>query len=109
MAVAMADQLSGGQCWHLNPRAVLHWRQFDGDWVVHDTRSGMTNQLDVLHATVLMAYEAGTVMGLADLQRCLATEFGLADLGPDALHDLVTPLCQLHLLLPAPPPTDAAA
>ena len=107
--VPLAEGVSAATQWRLNPKADLHWRQLDGDWVVHENRSGMTHQLGALRAAVLMVFETGTVLGLAGLQHSLATEFGLVDLGHDALHDLVKPLCQIDLPLPASLPPDAVA
>lgn len=45
----------------LHPSVSLHWRQWEGDWVVFDEASGGTHRLDRLSAFVLSALEAGPV------------------------------------------------
>ena len=44
--------------WKLNALASLHWRQWEGEWVVFDEGSGQTHQMDTLTATALMAVDA---------------------------------------------------
>jgi len=46
------------QEWRLESKTELHWRHFDGEWVVFDTASGDTHQLDSLAAAILMCLEA---------------------------------------------------
>ena len=41
----------------LNPAVRLHWRQWDADWVVFDSASGCTHQLDELAAFTLSCLE----------------------------------------------------
>ncbi len=44
--------------WHLNELASLHWRCWDGEWVVFDVGSGQTHQMDTLTAATLLTVEA---------------------------------------------------
>jgi hypothetical protein len=43
--------------WRLNALASLHWRDWDGKWVVFDEGSGQTHQMDTLTATALMVID----------------------------------------------------
>lgn len=43
--------------WHLNPLVSLHWRCWDGEWVVFDVGSGLTHQMDTFTAVTLMMFE----------------------------------------------------
>ena len=43
----------------LIPDVTLHWREWDGEYVVFDEASGRTHQLDALTACVLLCVEEG--------------------------------------------------
>ena len=43
--------------WQINALVTLHWRDWNGEWVVFDVGSGQTHQMDTLTATVLMLLE----------------------------------------------------
>ena len=60
--------------WQINALVTLHWRDWNGEWVVFDVGSGQTHQMDTLTATVLMLLEVAP-----------AIEFELATLTADAL------------------------
>jgi PqqD family protein of HPr-rel-A system len=60
----------------------LRWREFDGSWVVYQTRSGAIAHLDHLSATVLSLLEVEPLT-LADLAAQLAAETALTS--PDEL------------------------
>ena len=45
--------------WRLNELVDLSWRNWQDEWVVFDTGSGQTHQLDALTAATLMTIEAG--------------------------------------------------
>lgn len=44
---------------------LLHWREFDGSWVVYQSRSGVMAHLDHLSATVLSLLEAESLSAAA--------------------------------------------
>lgn len=56
---------------------TLHWREFDGSWLVYQSRTGAIAHLDHLSATVLSLLE-GKSLSLADLAEQLAAETALA-------------------------------
>lgn len=60
--------------WQINGLVTLHWRDWNGEWVVFDVGSGQTHQMDTLTATVLMLLETAP-----------ASQFELAMLTADAL------------------------
>jgi PqqD family protein of HPr-rel-A system len=60
--------------WQINALVTLHWRDWNGEWVVFDVGSGQTHQMDTLTATVLMLLETAP-----------ASQFELASLTADAL------------------------
>lgn len=45
--------------WRFSGLASLHWKHFDGDWVIYDEGSGQTLAADPLLAATLMALESG--------------------------------------------------
>lgn len=53
--------------WHINSLVQLHWRSWDGAWVVFDVGSGHTHHMNTLSAATLMVLEAGA----ADLSTLL--------------------------------------
>lgn len=55
---------------------LLRWREFDGSWVVYQTRTGAMAHLDHLSATLLSMLE-GEPLSLADLAAQLAAEAAL--------------------------------
>lgn len=67
----MASPPQGGsrsmERWQLNELAVLHWRQWQDEWVIFDESSGQTLVADALMAACLMALEGGAV-SLAELE-----------------------------------------
>lgn len=67
----------GGVAWRLHRMASLHWRGWDGEWVVFDLGSGQTHQMDTLSAATLMALDAQAV-GLPALVSRLADALQVA-------------------------------
>ncbi len=94
-------QATVGQCWRLNPSTELHWRLLDSTWVVFDSRSGSTHELEALSAAILMAFEAGEVLDEDALLRQVASDLDLASLGVADLSLALQQFCQYDLLLPA--------
>jgi PqqD family protein of HPr-rel-A system len=62
--------------WRLDRRAELHWRHFDGEWVVFEAGSGDTHQLDPLAAAVLMCLES-EAQDINELAEIIASELGM--------------------------------
>jgi PqqD family protein of HPr-rel-A system len=65
-----------GREWRLDPKAELHWRPFDGEWVVFDTASGDTHKLDAIAAAILMCLESGQ-QDSDQLEQVIAAELSL--------------------------------
>lgn len=63
--------------WRLNPKITLRWRQLGQAWVVFETLSGQTHQLDNVAAAVLMCYEPGQALTLQQVLAGLQADFGL--------------------------------
>lgn len=61
MAQAQSSRMdgSGTTRWRCNPRYELHWRDWGGDSVVFELRSGHTHQFAPLTAAVMACFEAG--------------------------------------------------
>lgn len=79
MTVAAAPTIGP---WRLNPVAEWHWRDWGGDSVVIEVRSGQTLQFDPLSAAVMACIEAGA-SDLAAVGKMLADDLG-ADAAADA-------------------------
>jgi PqqD family protein of HPr-rel-A system len=75
------------QSWRPNPSIVLSWRDWGGDSVVIEQRSGQTLQFDPLSAAVMACVEVG-VVDLSVLSQSLAADLGIE---PDA--EFVESLC----------------
>jgi PqqD family protein of HPr-rel-A system len=73
----------------------------DSTWVVFESRSGSTYELDALSAAILMAFEAGNVLDEDDLLRQVASDLDLASLCVADLSFALQQFCQCGLLLPA--------
>jgi PqqD family protein of HPr-rel-A system len=73
--------------WRLNPVIQLHWRDWGGDSVVFEARSGLTQQFDPFSAATMACIESG-VSDLGELSQQLASDLGTQ---PDA--SLVESLC----------------
>ena len=91
--------------WRLNPVVRLHWRDWGGDSVVLEERSGRIVQFDPLSAAVMACIEAG-VTDLDTLGSQIA-----GDLGTVANAELIDSLCtvlerllRLGWIEPASPP-----
>jgi hypothetical protein len=54
----MVDTAVPRPIWRLNPACRLHWRHLDGEWLVYETASGLTHQLDGIAACTLMCFES---------------------------------------------------
>jgi PqqD family protein of HPr-rel-A system len=63
-------------CWRLNSACTLTWQRWDDEWVVFDSGSGDTMQLDPLAAVTLMCLEAEP-FSLSDLTAQIAAELDL--------------------------------
>ena len=63
--------------WTLHPLASLHWRQFEGDWLVYDDLSGDTHMMDTLGAAVLTCLEPRVPLAMTDLLAQLHTDFAI--------------------------------
>lgn len=92
--------------WRLNPVIRLHWRDWGGDSVVLEERSGRTLQFDPLSAAVMACIEAG-VTDLSTLGRMLADDLGTVADGP-FVDSLCTVLERLQKLGWIEPPVPAA-
>lgn len=82
--------------WCLNPVIRLHWRDWGGDSVVLEERSGRILQFDPFSAAVMACIEAG-VTDLPSLGRMLAEDMGTVADGPflDALCTVLERLLKL--------------
>jgi PqqD family protein of HPr-rel-A system len=90
--------------WRLDPRAELHWRHFDGEWVVFDSGSGDTHQLDAISAAVLMCLES-VPQDLDGLSQAIAGELNLANDADLArrIEQLIEQYTRLGLIEPSAP------
>ncbi len=77
------------QAWRLNPVIQLHWRDWGGDSVVFEARSGLLQQFDPFSAATMACIESG-VTDLETLSQQLAE-----DLGSEPDSTLVESLCTL--------------
>ncbi len=82
--------------WRLNPVIGLHWRDWGGDSVVFEERSGQTLKFDPLSAAVMACIEAGTT-DLSTLGQLLAGDLGIEADAP-FVESLCTVLERLHKL-----------
>jgi hypothetical protein len=73
--------------WRLNPNIALTWRDWGGDSVVIEARSGQTLQFDPVSAAVMACVESG-ITELPVLSQTLA-----ADLGTDPDAEFAESLC----------------
>jgi len=73
----------------MSPVIQLHWRDWGGDSVVFEARSGLTQQFDPLSAAAMACIESG-VTDLGELSQQLAEDLGTQ---PDST--LVESLCTL--------------
>lgn len=92
----------GQAAFKLNPLIQLHWRQFDGDWVVFEVLSGQTHQIDKVTAAVLMSFEAGKALSFTELLVVLAREFKIIvdDAGAAPIVSVLDRLSALGLIQP---------
>jgi PqqD family protein of HPr-rel-A system len=74
----------------LHPAVDLHWRHWDSDWVVFDTASGFTHQMDELSACALRCIEGGPLTD-ATLIAELAIATGIPD---DEVRRAVEPVIE---------------
>lgn len=93
-----------GRKWRLERRAELHWRHFDGEWVVFETASGDTHQFDSISAAVLMCLESEP-QDLDSLCSAIAAELnlGAVDDLPRRIEQLIEQLTRLELVEPFAP------
>ncbi len=89
----------------LNPLVQLHWRDFDGDWVLFEALSGQTHQLDAVTAAVLMCFESGASLSRPDLLATLAIDFGITMPATEAapIWAVLDQLAALGLVIPHTP------
>ena len=76
--LSMLPEASTIKSWCLNPAAAWRWRDWGGDSVVIELRSGQTLQFDPLSAAVMACIEAGATE-LADVSALLAPDLGVED------------------------------
>ena len=86
----------------LPPAVDLHWRHWDSDWVVFDTASGFTHQMDELTACALRCVEGGPVS-----DETLIAELAVAAGTPDdevrrAVQPVIERLSDLGLIQAVP-------
>jgi PqqD family protein of HPr-rel-A system len=93
------------EAWRLNPVISLHWRDWGGDSVVFEERSGQTLQFDPLSAAVMACIEAGTT-DLSALSQILAGDLGIEADAPfvELLCTVLERLLKLGWIEPAPAP-----
>ena len=75
----MVDRDVRRATWRLNPACRLHWRHLDGEWLVYETASGLTHQLDGIAACTLMCFESDAL----ELDSLLNLAARLLDTPPD--------------------------
>lgn len=83
-----------GGLYRLHPLLDLHWKQWDGEWVVFESVSGQTASFDALDAAALGCFEQGA-LDLPTLVATMASDLGMS---PEAdleqhLQALVEDLC----------------
>jgi PqqD family protein of HPr-rel-A system len=88
-----------GRKWRLEPLTVLHWRHFDGEWVVFEAASGDTHRVDPVSAAILMCLEAEP-QDLNGLSGAIAAELNVTDVDDLArrIEELVGQLTTLGLV-----------
>ena len=91
--------------WRLNPVIDLHWRDWDAESVVIETRSGDTLLFDPLSAGAMAAIEAGCT-DIQDLTRQMAEDLAMAPDAAldDALHEVLERLFRLGWIEPVDGP-----
>jgi PqqD family protein of HPr-rel-A system len=85
-----------GQRWRLNRRSSLHWRRLGDDWVVFDSGSGDTHQLDAVSAAALTSFETDD-FDLDGLTGLISAELDLP-VGETLSHKLAALVEQLGAL-----------
>lgn len=98
---AVCSAAWAGCDWQLNRAVALHWRLLDAHWVVFEAASGSTHQLESLHASVLMAFEAGHPLDEDALLAQVQSDLDQPDLTVAHLAPALQQLVQLDLVLPA--------
>lgn len=85
--------------WRLNPKSLLHFKNWGNEWVVFDTGSGQTHEMDSIAAVALM-YCEGDWISLADIAAGVASDLDLTavDNLPERLHGALVQFTSLELL-----------
>ncbi len=100
---ALALDISGDTVWKVSGAGKLHWRCWDGDYVVFNPLSGDTHLLDVVAGGVLMNILAGP--STTDALTRQAAAFLEVESGEDLLSyvkDIIVRLDGLGLIEPVP-------
>lgn len=93
-------------CWMLHPLVRLHWRQIDGEWLVHEGLCGATHMIDLLSAAVLTCLEARVPLTMTDLLDQLRTDLSM-DATSDQVGATVRQLAALSLVMSVATPAAA--
>jgi PqqD family protein of HPr-rel-A system len=72
---------STGGSFRLHPSLDLHWKQWDGQWVVFESVSGQTASFDAFEAAALGCFEQAA-LDLPTLTATMAADLGMSP-GPD--------------------------
>lgn len=70
-----------GGAYRLHPQLDLHWKQWDGDWVVFESVSGQTASFDALEAAAIGCFEQ-SALDLPLLAATMAADLGVPP-GPE--------------------------
>lgn len=100
---ALALDISGNTVWKVSGAGKLHWRCWDGDYVVFNPLSGDTHLLDIVAGGVLMNILAGP--STTDALTRKAAAFLEVDSGEDLssyVKDIIVRLDGLGLIEPVP-------
>lgn len=74
----MGGLAESAACWRRNPRHVLVWRDWGGDSVVFDERTGQTHQFSPLAAAAMAWFEEGQMGTCPELTAALAADMNIS-------------------------------
>lgn len=86
----------------LNRASVLHWRQWDSEWVVFDVASGNTHQMDELIACTLLCLEDGALQDEALICEVAAATSSSEEVIRPAVQGAIAQLTRLGLVVTVP-------
>lgn len=64
--------------YRINPLVDLHWRLLGDDWVLFESLSGQTHQINEVVAAIILSFDSGQSLSLHALTSKLQDDFNLA-------------------------------